>query len=142
MKCIYCSNKTQVTNSRVRALNPSVWRRRECLKCVAQFTTNELPDYESSIAVSDSNQGIDPFSRDKLFISLYKALGHRDDSLRTATEIVNTVIGKLLRHRKAKEGYIPTTDIATVAYETLKRFDPMAASTYKAYHKDSLKISR
>lgn len=140
MKCIYCFNETEVTNSRPRSLNPSVWRRRKCKQCVAQFSTNELPEYHRSIVIKSTSSKLYPFSRDKLFLSLYKSLGHRKDSIDSATELTNTVISKLLRLNTSDKdkGVYTTKELAKASYETLKRFDSFAGNNYKAYHKNTL----
>lgn len=138
MVCIYCGNNTKVTNSRPRRRNPSVWRRRECLACVAQFSTNEQPDYASALAVADQALGVYPFVRDRLFLSLYRALGHRPDALVSATELTGTVIGKLFRSSTQDQGMLTAELIARTSFETLKRYDPLAAGSYKAYHQAAL----
>lgn len=140
MVCIYCQKETEVTNSRSKARTPSVWRRRACLSCVAQFTTTELPDYAKALLV----EGLDrkklyPFSRDKLFLSLYQSLGHRKDALDSSTALTATVIGRLLNKKYVIKGAVSVKTISKVAYEALKRFDPLAAATYKAYHQTALR---
>jgi hypothetical protein len=79
------------------------------------------------------------FSRDTLFLSIHKSLGHRPDATNSATALTETVIGRLLHKKLAKGGSIRIHDLAKTAYETLKRFDPLAATTYKAYHQATLK---
>ncbi|CAN5449402.1 hypothetical protein BH10PAT3_BH10PAT3_4280 [soil metagenome] len=140
MICIYCGNETEVTNSRANARTPSVWRRRACKACDAQFTTVELPDYAKALVVTGLNKKhIYPFSRDKLLISLYQAVGHRKDALVSATALTGTVIGRLLSKKYVINGALSTKDISCVAYQALKRFDPLAAATYKAYHQVALR---
>lgn len=140
MVCIYCGSETEVTNSRSKAKTPSVWRRRACKSCVAQFTTTELPDYEKSLLVLGiDNKKLYPFSRDKLFLSLYKSLGHRQDALNSSTALTSTIIGRLLNKKHVANGAISSFNISIVTYETLKRFDPLAATTYKAYHLATLR---
>lgn len=139
MNCIYCQQDTEVYNTRNRARNPSVWRRRRCKVCVAQFSTIELPDYDSSLVVKGLSGKLYPFSRDKLFLSLHKALSHRSDALPSATALTDTTIGRLLTGKKTKPTSIITMqNIAQVAHLTLKRYDPLAAHTYKAYHQTAL----
>ncbi len=142
MNCIYCGNDTETYNSRARARNPSVWRRRRCKTCVAQFTTLELPDYSTALAVEGVRGKIYPFSRDKLFMSLHRALGHRQDALASATGLTETVIGSLLRRKKAHPaGLLTMREIALAAHLALKRYDTLAAHTYKAYHQTALRGS-
>ena len=139
MVCIYCGSETEVTNSRTKARNPSVWRRRACKACDAQFTTSERPDYTKALLVEGlDSKKLYPFSRDKLFLSLYKSLGHRIDALVTSTELTSTVIGRLLNKKYIINGSMDVESISKVSFEVLKRFDPLAASTYKAYHQNLL----
>lgn len=142
MVCIYCGQDTKVTNSRPRRRNPSVWRRRECNACVAQFSTIEQPDYATTLAVADADKGVYPFVRDRLFLSLYRALGHRTDALHAATELTKTVLGKLYRSRTQDQGMLTAGLIARTSYETLRRYDPLAAGSYKAYHHAALQQGR
>ena len=77
-----------------------------------------------------------PFLRDKLFISLYKAVGHRPDAAHDAIGLTATVISKL--NKAVQNGSVTTTAIATLSLETLHRFDKAAATFYQAYHADVL----
>lgn len=138
MVCIYCGHETEVYNSRERTRNPSVWRRRRCQTCVAQFSTSELPDYPTALVIKGLNGKLYPFNRDKLFLSIYKSLGHRQDALVSATELTATVIGLLLRKKLAKDGLLPTQVLAAYSYKVLKRFDAAGAHTYRAYHQSAL----
>lgn len=138
MKCIYCWSDTEVTNSRPRSLDPSIWRRRQCKSCVAQFSTNELPDYSRSISVKTESGEINSFSRDKLFLSIHRAVGHRDDALNSATELTDTVISTLIRKNQPNKGLVTTKDISNISHLTIKRYDNLAAHTYLAYHRKSI----
>jgi transcriptional regulator NrdR family protein len=159
MVCIYCGGKTQVTNSRHQRRINQNWRRRECQNCHAVFTTEETVDYSGSIvvrpAVAPATSGsatgrskskpttaspthvakhtpTQPFSRDKLFASLLKCLGHRATAIDDASALTATVIGKLTA-TGAKASITPT-DIIIMAVQTLERFDTAAAVQYQAYH--------
>jgi len=140
MECIYCGGETCVTNSRAKKKLPSVWRRRSCEACVAQFTTLEQPDYSTALSVGrPSTTKLEPFSRDKLFLSLHMALGHRKDALNSATALTQTVLSKLMNKKHIENGVIPVSHIAKETQQVLKRFDNLSANTYKAYHTESLK---
>jgi transcriptional repressor NrdR len=142
MICLYCRGETEVTNSRERSRTPSVWRRRACKTCVAQFTTLEKPDYGTALVVRGrSGDKLYPFSRDKLFLSLYKSLGHRRSALNDATALTETVIGRLL-HKKLADGAIELQNLTIATYDILKRFDKTAATLYKAYHQNQITGSR
>ena len=140
MVCIFCQNETQVTNSRYKAKSPSVWRRRACKVCVAQFSTLELPDYAKALDVlSQPAKKPAPFNRDKLYLSIYKSLGHRADALDAATALTATIIGRLLRKGKVSEHTLQINVVAKTTYEVLKRFDPAGANVYKTYHRNALR---
>ncbi len=138
MVCIYCGCDTAVFNSRARRKNPSVWRRRRCNACVAQFTTIELPDYSSVLVVEGASGKLYPFSRDKLYLSIHRSVSHRQDAVVVATELTSTIISRLLSTRQAKDGLITMKSIAEAAHTTLGRFDGPAANTYFAYHQKHL----
>lgn len=133
MVCIYCSSKTQVTNSRPQKRLHQTWRRRQCKACGAIFTTTELIDMSTSVIVKHPEGSMTPFSRDRLYLSVLKAVGHRESAIGDAGALTATIIAKL--HPKAKNAALSTQDITTMAYETLKRFDSAAAVQYRAYHK-------
>jgi len=136
MVCIYCGNKTQVTNSRHQKRLNRGWRRRECLTCHAIFTTIEEADYTSSLIVRSSaakHGPISHFSRDKLFESILKAVGHRETALEDASALTATITAKLLLG--APDATISPNTIVQTALETLRRFDVVAAIQYEAYHK-------
>jgi transcriptional regulator NrdR family protein len=103
------------------------------------FTTNELPDYEKSLLVVGTGSKKHPFNRDRLLLSLFKSLGHRNDSIDASTGLAATIIGRLINKKYLTGNTLTTKSIAKVSHEVLKRFDPLAATTYKAYHQPALK---
>ena len=139
MVCIYCGGETQVANSRHQRRLNQVWRRRECQNCHAVFTTEESADYSASIVVRHPATPVNPkatqapFSRDKLFTSVLRAVGHRQSPLEDASALTATITAKLLK--AAPGASVSPTDIITITLETLKRFDTAAAVQYQAYHK-------
>lgn len=135
MVCIYCSSSTNVTNSRLQKRVNQVWRRRQCASCGANFTTHEVVDLGSAIAVERSPKNIQPFSRDRLFTSVYDSLKHREDALSDATALTLTIISQLLPH--VNNGRLDRDIITTVASAVLERFDKAASTVYSAYHSQS-----
>src|SRR5438067_830874 len=95
MVCIYCSDETHVINSRPQKRLNQTWRRRKCLNCGAIFSTQEGADYSASWTVGVAADGVNPFNRDKLFLSLYNSLKHRPSALNDASALTDTVIQKL-----------------------------------------------
>jgi len=75
-----------------------------------------------------------PFSRDKLFMSIYKSCGHRPKAIGDASALVATIIQKLLIKKGHHQAISTKTDIIETAQSTLDRFDKAAAMSYNAYH--------
>jgi transcriptional repressor NrdR len=134
MVCIHCGSETQVTNSRPQKRSNQVWRRRQCVKCQAVFTTAETAQYDAAWAVKGKAGSLKPFSRDKLFLSLYKSCGHRKTALSDAKALSETIINKLPVH--IVDGVVSTHNIAQVAQVALNRFDKAASTHYQAFHKN------
>ena len=135
MVCIHCGSGTQVTNSRPQKRSNQVWRRRQCVKCRAVFTTAEAARYEAAWAVRGKSGEINPFSRDKLFLSLHKSCGHRETALNDAAGLTDTIIKKLAGH--VTDGVVRARDITQVTQVALNRFDKAASAHYAAFHKSN-----
>lgn len=75
---------------------------------------------------------IEPFSRDKLLVSVYDSLRHRKTALSDASGLTNTIIGRLLH--MVENAQLSKNDIARTAIAVLKRFDAVAATHYGAFH--------
>jgi transcriptional repressor NrdR len=134
MVCIYCGSPTKVTNSRPQKRLLQVWRRRACTQCGALFTTNEIVDLTTSLSVRLSGGRPRPFSRDKLFVSILRSVGHRDEPLDDANGLTATIISKIIQ--STTEAFVEPSQIIAIALDTLQRFDAAAAIQYKAYHRD------
>jgi transcriptional repressor NrdR len=132
MVCVLCGKKTSVVNSRLQRKTNQVWRRRQCLSCKAVFSTQETVQHELAWLVSDKGR-FEPFSRDKLFLSLYKSCEHRKTALSDAKGLTDTVIGKLQPHLEGST--LKAGDIAAVAQVALNRFDKAASVHYQAFYK-------
>ena len=78
-------------------------------------------------------KGLQPFSRDLLFQSLYESCKHRSTALQDASSLAATVIGNVLQHH-AQNGIIERQHIVAVAHHLLTKFDQTAAGVYLAYH--------
>jgi transcriptional regulator NrdR family protein len=133
MVCIYCSGDTMVINSRLQKRVNTVWRRRRCKICGATVTTEEAPRYETALMVQSSTDALQPFSRDILFVSLYKSLAHRKTATTDAADLTKTLIASLHNSNQATaiiDKYALTAHVTAC----LERFDTAAASHYRAYH--------
>jgi transcriptional repressor NrdR len=133
MVCVYCGSRTQVANSRPQKRLHQVWRRRTCTTCGAIFTTNETIDFSTSLVVRNSTGSVQPFNRDQLFVSILRAVGHREAPVRDASALTATITGRLLHNTKT--AVITRTDIINTTLQALKHFDQAAAVQYAAYHK-------
>ena len=132
MVCIYCEAPTRVINSRAQKRLRQTWRRRECQRCHALFTTHEGADYSMALRLEDEGQHLHEFNRDELFVSVHTALSHRIDSVTAANALTATIITKLLK--SAQNAKITRSDVITIASETLQAFDYAASVAYSARH--------
>lgn len=132
MVCIYCGSETAVSNSRHQKRLNNVWRRRACQQCHATFTTTERPELQQSLLVKTKSGALQPFNRDKFFISIYTSLGHRNDPTGDATAITSTITAQMLK--TAQNAVIEASQLASITHQTLSRFDSVAGVHYAAYH--------
>jgi transcriptional repressor NrdR len=133
MVCIYCGSPTQVKNSRLQRRANQVWRRRQCTACAALFTTEESPELTTSLVVQHTTHQLQPFSRDRLFASIYESCKHRSQAADDAAALTKTVISTILQQQH--EGNVLRDVIVRTTHQTLQLFDPTAAAVYSAYHK-------
>ncbi|MBI5357414.1 hypothetical protein HZB74_01020 [Candidatus Saccharibacteria bacterium] len=131
MICIFCGHETKVNNSRSKINSSSTWRRRECLNCEGVFTTKEKPDLTVAIKVIESSGKFKAFSEDKLFISVYECLSHKENSLKASKSLIDTVLEKIL---PIKGNKIKASTLAEETYRVLRRYDKATALIYKARH--------
>lgn len=131
MVCIYCSSDTRVVNSRHQKKLNRVWRRRTCMNCGTTFTSSEAVDLSGSITVRNIRH-LEPFQRDKLFMSIYDSLKHRKTALSDATALTDTVITRLYPHMH--EAMVDVEQIVVSVTDVLGKFDKSAAVYYAAFH--------
>ena len=130
MHCPYCQSKTIVTNSRSHNSAQAVWRRRQCKSCQAIWTTDETYDLSKTHLVqTPSQKHPHPFQRDLLFMSIWKALQHRNDALAEATGLTDTIITQVLA---LKQPILSTQVIKKAAQAALTNYDQTAAAVYTA----------
>lgn len=132
MKCPFCQSDTSVEISRPSRKIPSVWRRRQCDNCNRVFSTKEKPDLSLSISVKNKAGQEEPFSEDKLLMSVFVCLTHRKDALEASRALSDTITRLLF---PLKSNAIESTEIKAAVLKVLKRFDGAAATYYKAHHK-------
>lgn len=132
MVCVYCGEETHVTNSRPQKKRNQIWRRRECLSCGAQFSTEERVNYDTVWLVLGADDVLRPFRRDKLFLSLYRACQHRKTVLSDAGGLTDTIIAKL--QDEVTNGTLTRRSVIQVVEVSLNRFDAAASVAYRAFH--------
>lgn len=131
MVCIYCSAETSVINSRPQKRTNHIWRRRQCADCKAVFTTSEFPDLSKAVVVVRESV-LQPFSRDKLFLSIHSSLKHRKTALADASGLTDTILSHL--YPKIASGSLHVAEITQTTLKTLTLFDSVAGTHYQAYH--------
>jgi transcriptional regulator NrdR family protein len=98
---------------------------------MAIFTTSEAPDLLKSLSVTDG-KNLQPFSRDKLFLSVHDSLKHRKTATNDASWLTDTIISRL--YPLIASGSLNAPDITQTTTVILKRFDKAATTYYQAYH--------
>lgn len=139
MVCIYCGNKTKVTNSRPQVRLGQTWRRRECTRCHAVFTSLEQVALTDVLRAKKRSGTIEHFERDKLFISIYRSIDHLPDAIGLARELTDTVLSKLFR-KKPMSPIIETQAISRLTAQTLKAYNAAASVRYLSFQTD-MKLS-
>lgn len=132
MVCVQCGKNTQVFNSRPQKRFNKIWRRRRCTACKSVFTTVESALYDDLWLVESNNKRLEPFSRDKLFLSLHSSLGHRKTAISDASALTDTIIKKLVP--LSFNGKLKSSDIIKSTEVALNRFDKLASAHYRAHH--------
>lgn len=137
MVCLYCSQDLAVTNSRPQVSRNQIWRRRLCKACGAIFTAVEAIDLSKALIVTKTAENgaepeLQPFQRDRLFISIYESLRHRPSAANDARGLCDTVVAHIIK--RAEYGKIDTRTITDTTLSTLRRFDQAAATYYAAFH--------
>ena len=130
MVCPYCQSKTTVYNSRHNKTSNKTWRRRQCTKCGASFSTEEQIQHDKTVTYHSEQGILQPFSRIKLFVSIYEACKHLKQPDTTAEALTETIIKKL----NLAQATINRAQLVACAQETLQAYDNAAAVTYSAYH--------
>ena len=73
-----------------------------------------------------------PFSRDKLFISIFESLKHRKSAQEDATALTDTILRHLYPY--IQDAALSRDTIARETTSVLARFDTSASVQYSAYH--------
>ncbi len=131
MVCIYCGEDTQVINSRLQSRANQVWRRRKCYACNNIFSSIEGVNWVQAIRFKHKSH-LEPFSRDKLFVSIFEACKHRKTAVSDATGLCSSVLSKLWPQNDA--AILERNQVIRATSAVIKRFDKAAGVQYLAYH--------
>lgn len=129
MVCTLCDSKTFISNSRYRRSNKQTWRRHTCRRCSAVYTTRESIDMSYSYRVEKRDGGHEPFSSDKLYVSVLESLQPSSDRYLVARQLTDTVLAQIV---DSKRLIIPIDKLTSTVYTTLKRFDNRSGILYAA----------
>jgi transcriptional regulator NrdR family protein len=132
MTCPFCTGESKVTNSRPSKKHPEIWRRRQCKSCLQIWTTREVVDLSLSHRIITSQNHVEPFQRDKLFISIKDSCAHRKSALADASALTDTVLGRILTQNQAT---IDVDLLISLTAEIITRFDKTAGAVYRAKFK-------
>ena len=132
MVCIYCGSKTQVVNSRPQKTSKQTWRRRKCLNCSVIFSTIERINFSNSLVITNKNDKIEDFVKEKLLLSIYDSLRHRKDSINDSISLTDTVMSRVLINLNTP--VIDRNKLIRIVHGVLNRFDKSAAVHYLAYY--------
>lgn len=134
MRCPFCQSlNVIVLDSRLRSEGTTVWRRRKCLSCERRFSSREKIDLSYLVVVKKGGRR-EPFSREKILMSMVKSFGKRpipEDKLEKAVDEIVQEIHKLGKSE------IKTSLIGNLVLEKLRKFDLVAyirfASVFKEF---------
>lgn len=130
MVCPYCSSKTKIYNSRSTHAKTQTWRRHRCLNCSRTFTTRERIDWNGTIKIAESNGTTAPYSRERLLLSLLRAIERLESGSATPVDICDTIEYRLQQKGFFNQPKQAATLIAAEALTILHRYDPNTALQY------------
>lgn len=133
MVCLYCGSQSmRVVNSRSKIRGALVWRRRLCGSCGALLTTFESYDLESALLVKKRSGALESFQRDKLLISIARAIEHKPNTSQAASHLVQNVIQAILKTRPMPK-ILSSKDISHMTNLVLKRYDAASSVRYLSF---------
>jgi transcriptional regulator NrdR family protein len=100
--------------------------------CGKSFTTYEAPNL-AFLKVKTSSGRMQPFSRAKLFLSLYDAFQNIPHQAATIDAVTDTIESKLL---DLEQPELSPANIVSIALVTLKHFNTAAYLRYLSAHTD------
>lgn len=131
MDCIYCGNKTKVTNSRSRGTYET-WRRRTCKSCLSKVTSKERVELDDSLMIKKRSGKIESLARDKLFLSIYRSIDHLEKPIYSSTHLTNSVLRHIL-NIKPLDPIISSSQIADITAKIIKNYDAAGSVRYLSF---------
>ena len=130
MRCLFCGEKTHVTDK--REAPGGIRRRRECLRCKKRFTTYEkVAHIDLYVIKKDGSR--EAFDREKLERGILKAFEKRPVPTDKIDEMVNK-IEELLKKKGTKE--IKSSFIGELVMKKIKRIDNVAYIRFASVYRD------
>lgn len=134
MYCPFCrAEETKVIDSRLVGEGMQVRRRRECILCNERFTTFESAELVLPHVIKRDGTRV-PFDKDKLHLSLSRALEKRPVSIEQIDIAVERIIHRL---RAGGEREISSKIVGESVMEELRALDKVAyvryASVYRSF---------
>jgi transcriptional repressor NrdR len=134
VRCPFCgTDDTQVVDSRVNDEGNSIRRRRRCSKCDKRFTTYESVELTLPQVVKQNGKRED-FSRNKLHLSLSRALHKRPVPVEYIEQAIERIIQKVLAYGEKE---ITARELGENVMHELKKMDKVAyirfASVYRSF---------
>ena len=134
MRCPFCgTDDTQVVDSRVNDEGNSIRRRRKCSQCDKRFTTYESVELTLPQVVKQNGKRED-FSRNKLHLSLSRALHKRPVPVEYIEQAIERIIQKVLAYGEKE---ITARELGENVMHELKKMDKVAyirfASVYRSF---------
>jgi transcriptional repressor NrdR len=134
VRCPFCgTDDTQVVDSRVNDEGNSIRRRRKCSQCDKRFTTYESVELTLPQVVKQNGKRED-FSRNKLHLSLSRALHKRPVPVEYIEQAIERIIQKVLAYGEKE---ITARELGENVMHELKKMDKVAyirfASVYRSF---------
>jgi transcriptional regulator NrdR family protein len=86
----------------------------------------------NSLLIRASDGKVNDFSRERLFLSVYRSLSHRKQPITDAAAITDTIIARLIEFTNGP--IVEREDLIKQSYGVLSNFDKAAVVHYKAYY--------
>ena len=132
MRCSKCGcQEDKVIDSRTSREGGTIRRRRECLSCGHRFTTYEVIENEA-ITVVKRDDRREPFSAEKLLLSLRIAARKRPVSPAKLEEIVETIVQQI---GDKYDREVPSMAIGERVMAALKDVDQVAYVRYASVYR-------